>query len=69
MKNLQISVILIVILSACNRSSTDKSELMESSLSNPDSTLFQSLVSQYNHVWYTIRRQGRHHTIKIKIIL
>ncbi len=47
MKNLQFSVILIVILSACNRSSTDKSELMESSLSNPDSTLFKSLVSQY----------------------
>ena len=47
MKNLQFSLILIVVLSACNRSRTDKSESMESSLLKPDSTFFKSLVSQY----------------------
>jgi len=47
MKNLKFSLILIVVLSACNGSSISTSDSSDSGLSNSDSTLFKSLVSQY----------------------
>lgn len=47
MKNLKFTLILIVVLSACNESQNEKSDSLDSNLLKPDTTLFKSLVTQY----------------------